>query len=199
MSLFFADTGTAVIASISNSGNLPKAAENYCVTICHILFMCGRYRLSRRKKIVEEYFDTPGDEDWSPRYNIAPTQPVPIIRQNPKEPRRELSLVRWGLIPPFSKNPTGPVMINARSECKRFRSRLRACSILHTPHANVVSLAVVTRIGVAEPNYRLNICGARNKTGIENSHFTIIALGSACPQTAIRWDPAARCRVRGVT
>src|SRR6266567_5676851 len=36
--------------------------------------MCGRYRLSRRKQIVEEYFDASGEEDWSPRYNIAPTQ-----------------------------------------------------------------------------------------------------------------------------
>jgi putative SOS response-associated peptidase YedK len=56
--------------------------------------------LSRRKQIVEEYFDTvSGDEDWNPRYNIAPTQPVPVIRQNPKEPIRELSLMKWGLIP----------------------------------------------------------------------------------------------------
>jgi putative SOS response-associated peptidase YedK len=62
--------------------------------------MCGRYRLSRRKQLIEEYFATvSGEDDWTPRYNIAPTQPVPVIRQNPKEPRRELSLVHWGLIP----------------------------------------------------------------------------------------------------
>jgi hypothetical protein len=43
--------------------------------------MCGRYRLSRRKQLVEEYFDSASEEtDWSPRYNIAPTQPVPVIR-----------------------------------------------------------------------------------------------------------------------
>jgi putative SOS response-associated peptidase YedK len=79
--------------------------------------MCGRYRLSRRKQRVEEYFDTvPGDEEWVPRYNIAPTQPVPVVRQNPKEPRRELSLIRWGLIPSWSKNMSGAgLMINARS------------------------------------------------------------------------------------
>jgi putative SOS response-associated peptidase YedK len=66
--------------------------------------MCGRYRLSRRKQIVEEYFDTvSGEEEWAPRYNIAPTQPVPIIRQSPKEPVRELSLMRWGLIPRTGK------------------------------------------------------------------------------------------------
>jgi putative SOS response-associated peptidase YedK len=59
--------------------------------------MCGRYKLSRRKQFVEEYFDAvSGEEDWNPRYNIAPTQPIPVIRQNAKEPVRELSLVRWG-------------------------------------------------------------------------------------------------------
>jgi len=80
--------------------------------------MCGRYRLSRRKQLVEEYFaSASGEEDWSPRYNIAPTQPGPVIRQNPKEPVRELSLVRWGLIPSWAKDSTAAAkMINARSE-----------------------------------------------------------------------------------
>ena len=85
---------------------------------CHNLTMCGRYRLSRRKQIVEAHFScASGEEDWSPRYNIAPTQIVPSIRQNPKEPRRELSLFRWGLIPSWANDPTGAAsMINARSE-----------------------------------------------------------------------------------
>jgi len=40
--------------------------------ICNNLFMCGRYRLSRRKQIIEEHFDTiSGGEDWTPRYNVA--------------------------------------------------------------------------------------------------------------------------------
>lgn len=80
--------------------------------------MCGRYRLSRRKQIVAEYFDSvSGDEDWSPRYNVAPTQSVPVIRQNRKEPVRELSLVRWGLIPSWAKDSAvAAQMINARSE-----------------------------------------------------------------------------------
>jgi hypothetical protein len=59
--------------------------------------MCGRYRLSRRKQMIEEYFGSvSGEDDWNPRYNIAPTQSVPVIRQDPKEPRRELSLMKWG-------------------------------------------------------------------------------------------------------
>jgi putative SOS response-associated peptidase YedK len=80
--------------------------------------MCGRYRLSRRKQIIEEHFDTADwQDDWSPRYNIAPTQPVPVIRHNPKEPIRELSLMRWGLIPSRAKDTSGAArMINARSE-----------------------------------------------------------------------------------
>ena len=80
--------------------------------------MCGRYRLSRRKQLVQEYFETVSDEpDWAPRYNIAPTQPVAVIRQNPNKPIRELSLLRWGLIPSWMKDSSGAAtMINARSE-----------------------------------------------------------------------------------
>ncbi len=78
-----------------------------------------------------EYFDSgPSDEDLPPRYNIAPTQPVPVIRQNPKEPVRELSLLRWGLIPSWVKDSSGAAqMINARSETAAtkpaFRDALR--------------------------------------------------------------------------
>jgi putative SOS response-associated peptidase YedK len=80
--------------------------------------MCGRYRLSRRKQLVEDYFDTdPWDEDWSPRFNIAPTQPVPVVRQHPKKPVRQLSLVKWGLIPHWAKDPSiATSTINAKSE-----------------------------------------------------------------------------------
>jgi putative SOS response-associated peptidase YedK len=99
--------------------------------------MCGRYRLSRRKQLVEEYFDSvSGEEEWTPRYNIAPTQPIPVIRQNPKEPVRKLSLMRWGLIPSWAKDPSGAArMINARSETAAtkpaFRDplKLRRCMI----------------------------------------------------------------------
>jgi len=86
--------------------------------ICNNLLMCGRYRLSRRKELVEEYFGASSDVmEWTPRYNIAPTQPVPVIQQNPKQPRRELSLIRWGLIPSWAKDSSiSAQMINARSE-----------------------------------------------------------------------------------
>jgi putative SOS response-associated peptidase YedK len=80
--------------------------------------MCGRYRLSRRKQIIEEHFDTaPWDDDWKPRYNIALTQPVPVVRQHPNEPIRQIATMRWGLIPSWAKDTSGAArMINARSE-----------------------------------------------------------------------------------
>ena len=80
--------------------------------------MCGRYRLSRRKQIIEEYFETAyWQDEWSPRYNIAPTQPILVVQQRPKEPVRKLSLMKWGLIPSWSKDPSAAArMINARSE-----------------------------------------------------------------------------------
>ena len=99
--------------------------------------MCGRYRLSRRKQLVEEYFDVSSDiDDWNPRFNVAPTQPVPIVRQHPKEPRRDLSLMRWGLIPSWAKDTSCAArMINARSETAHtlptFRDamKLRRCLV----------------------------------------------------------------------
>jgi len=53
--------------------------------------------------------------NFPPRYNIAPTQPVPIVRLS--EGRREFALVRWGLIPAWVKDPRGfSLLFNARGE-----------------------------------------------------------------------------------
>ena len=79
--------------------------------------MCGRYRLSRRKHLIQEYFETAEEVDWEPRYNIAPSQNVGIIRQDRVQPERRFSLARWGLIPHWAKDPSiGYKLINARSE-----------------------------------------------------------------------------------
>ena len=94
--------------------------------------MCGRYRLSRRKQLVEEYFGAVSeDDDWIPRYNIAPSQPVLAIRQDSREPVRRLSTMRWGLIPSWAKDPSnGYKTINARAETVEttasFREPLRS-------------------------------------------------------------------------
>jgi len=79
--------------------------------------MCGRYRLSRRKQLIAEYFETDNEVDWEPRYNIAPSQPVGIIRQHPSRAERHFSLARWGLIPSWATDASiGFKTINARSE-----------------------------------------------------------------------------------
>jgi putative SOS response-associated peptidase YedK len=79
--------------------------------------MCGRFRLSRADKQIAEHFDTPDEMEWSPRYNIAPAQRVAVVRQNSERPVRQFSLMRWGLIPYWAKDPSiGYKMINARAE-----------------------------------------------------------------------------------
>jgi len=96
--------------------------------------MCGRYRLSRPKQLVE-YFDAdPPEEDFRASYNIAPTQAVATVR--PGAEKRILSNMRWGLIPWWANGiAVGSRMINARSETvlenAAFRDsfRLRRCLI----------------------------------------------------------------------
>lgn len=79
--------------------------------------MCGRYSLTRSQKQLMEEFDAYGEAEVPPRYNIAPTQPVVVIRQDAREPVRKLSTVHWGLIPSWAKDPSiGFKTVNARSE-----------------------------------------------------------------------------------
>jgi putative SOS response-associated peptidase YedK len=66
--------------------------------------MCGRYRLARKKEILAETFDVENDVEWSPRYNVAPGQNVPVICQDAARPLRSISLARWGLIPFWAKD-----------------------------------------------------------------------------------------------
>ena len=80
--------------------------------------MCGRYRLARKKEILAETFDVEETAvEWSPRYNVAPGQDVVVVRQDVVRPTRSIPLVRWGLIPSWSKDAkAGYKMINARAE-----------------------------------------------------------------------------------
>ena len=78
--------------------------------------MCGRYFLhSTADRLARLFREMP--MPWlEPRYNIAPTQAVPIVRQNARG-EREMVLVRWGLVPGWSKGPDSRYsMINARAE-----------------------------------------------------------------------------------
>ena len=79
--------------------------------------MCGRYRLSRRKQLIAEYFETESEVDWAPRYNMASSQDVGIIRQNLSTGKRRYSRARWGLIPSWANDAKiGLSTINAQAE-----------------------------------------------------------------------------------
>ena len=78
--------------------------------------MCSRYSLTSPHEAVRAYFRYANDEPFPPRYNIAPTQPVAIVRISTKG-ERELALVRWGLIPSWVKDPREfTTILNARAE-----------------------------------------------------------------------------------
>lgn len=78
--------------------------------------MCGRYFLHSTADKLTALFGEMPMPMLAPRYNIAPTQPVPIVREGAGG-RREMVLVRWGLIPGWSKGPDPRYsMINARVE-----------------------------------------------------------------------------------
>lgn len=77
--------------------------------------MCGRYTLTLDPGELQEMLDLgPFIHMVQPRYNIAPAQPVPIVRDGQT---RAVELYRWGLVPFWAKDPEiGNKMINARSE-----------------------------------------------------------------------------------
>lgn len=77
--------------------------------------MCGRFVLTADPSIIQTTFNLSSvPEDLTPRYNVAPTQAVPVITND--DPRA-LVFHRWGLIPSWAKDKsTGSKMINARAE-----------------------------------------------------------------------------------
>lgn len=79
--------------------------------------MCGRYSLVADPDELRLVFDLPKFDARLavPRYNIAPTQPIVVVRDAGHG--RELVPVRWGFIPGWAKDPDAlPLMINARAE-----------------------------------------------------------------------------------
>jgi putative SOS response-associated peptidase YedK len=76
--------------------------------------MCGRYIISTPPQAMRELYRYMGQPNFPPRYNVAPTQPVPIVRMNGGN--REFALVRWGLVPSWSKEAPQSLLINARAE-----------------------------------------------------------------------------------
>jgi len=78
--------------------------------------MCQRYALTHDPEDVRNTFAYVNEETFPPRYNIAPTQPIAIVRLSYNQ-KRMLELVRWGLIPSWVKDPSDfSTLVNARAE-----------------------------------------------------------------------------------
>lgn len=77
--------------------------------------MCGRYCITTAPEAIRRLFRYADQPNFPPRYNVAPTQPVPVVRL--AEGERRFALVRWGLLPSWVKDPKAfALLINARGE-----------------------------------------------------------------------------------
>ena len=87
--------------------------------------MCGRYAITLPPEAMRRLFAYAEQPNFPPRYNVAPTQPVPIVRAAGGV--RHFGLVRWGFLPGFVKDPkTFPLIINARAEGIESKPSFRA-------------------------------------------------------------------------
>ncbi|MBI5119297.1 SOS response-associated peptidase [Candidatus Poribacteria bacterium] len=79
--------------------------------------MCGRFTLFDSDAILSKAFGVPISFDLTPRYNVAPSQPILTVRVSPETGKREFAWLRWGLVPHWAQDPSiGNRMINARGE-----------------------------------------------------------------------------------
>ncbi|WP_419951479.1 SOS response-associated peptidase [Methylobacterium sp.] len=77
--------------------------------------MCGRFLIQQDPNVFRAFYGYAEQPNFPPRYNVAPTQPVPIVLAERGE--RHFRLVRWGFLPGWLKDPKGfPLIINARVE-----------------------------------------------------------------------------------
>lgn len=87
--------------------------------------MCGRFVSAADLDAVAAYFDTPLPSFDAPRsYNVAPT--TDIVAVVGSDDARRIETFRWGLVPPWSKDPAkGPTLFNARSETAATKNSFR--------------------------------------------------------------------------
>ena len=82
--------------------------------------MCGRARLSSDVSEIKIAFRIPPERptpNIAPSWNVAPTDPLPVVRFDAKERQRSLDVMRWGLVPFWAKDiKVGFANINAKAE-----------------------------------------------------------------------------------
>ena len=85
--------------------------------------MCGRFTLKTPVERLSEQFQFPKIIPLKPRYNIAPSQDVVVVRRMPDDRERKLAMLRWGLIPRWVKDPPGDRIQSTPRPRLRLRSR----------------------------------------------------------------------------
>jgi putative SOS response-associated peptidase YedK len=78
--------------------------------------MCARYTLRSPADLLAERFGLLQPPDLQPRFNIAPSQLIPVIGTKAGGRGRGLTLLKWGFVPHWAQDDTGPKPVNARSE-----------------------------------------------------------------------------------
>ena len=77
--------------------------------------MCARITLTTTREEMTDLFGLGYDLEVQPRFNMAPSQPIPVLR-NTLRGGREFVMMRWGLIPYWNTDPKHPGFVNARAE-----------------------------------------------------------------------------------
>ena len=80
--------------------------------------MCGRYTLTSndRKRLGERFGAELPESGGLERFNVAPTEEILAVGLDKEGAGRRAQLARWGLVPGFATEVSGPPLINARSE-----------------------------------------------------------------------------------
>jgi putative SOS response-associated peptidase YedK len=150
--------------------------------------MCGRYATTRSAADLSTLFDAVDeiDEPVTPRYNVAPTDPVPVVRISRQQGARVLSTGRWGLLPHWARDARQAArMINARAET------------VATAPAFAPSFATRRALVPADGWYEWR----RLDGGGKQAYFMTPADGSVLALAGLwsRWGPAGRLTFSVVT
>ena len=166
--------------------------------------MCGRYSLATPGDRLVEVFDVPPVKfDYRERYNIAPSQDVPVVATDRRGTR--MGLLRWGLVPAWADPPaTDSRMINARAESLLDRPSFKEAAVarrclvpadgfyewvkengrnvphwIHSPDCEPMGLAGIWErwdSGAAGPIYSMAIITVDASQGIQDLHHRMPAI-----------------------
>jgi putative SOS response-associated peptidase YedK len=112
-------------AAAAPAGFLQAACQQLFVSKHAGVAVCGRYVITSPPEAIRALFGYDERPNFPARYNIAPTQPIPVVRL--ADGKRQFLLMRWGLIPSWVRDPKSfSLLINARGESVTEKPAFRA-------------------------------------------------------------------------